>query len=111
MVFQSASTNLVLELGIILAALMGWQFTLAEFVGGPSPPGPHAGRRQKLRCCKMTTIVTQIYFRIPMAVSERRVRPMDLSDPEHDARGSRPGNKAVSTSFKEDQIFNDSLIM
>ena len=46
-----------------------------------------------------------------MAVSERRVRPMDLSDPEHDARGSRPGNKAVSPSFKKDQIFNYSLIM
>lgn len=35
MVFQFASTNLVIELGIILAILMGWQFTLAEFVGGP----------------------------------------------------------------------------
>jgi len=35
MVFQFASTNLVIELGIILALLMGWQFTLAEFVGGP----------------------------------------------------------------------------
>src|SRR5213079_1214685 len=33
--FQFASTNLVIELGIILALLMGWQFTLAEFVGGP----------------------------------------------------------------------------
>jgi uncharacterized protein len=35
MAFQFASTNLVLELGILLAVLMGWQFTLAEFVGGP----------------------------------------------------------------------------
>jgi uncharacterized membrane protein YraQ (UPF0718 family) len=35
MVFEIASTNLVVELGIILALLMGWQFTLAEFVGGP----------------------------------------------------------------------------
>jgi uncharacterized membrane protein YraQ (UPF0718 family) len=34
MVFQFASTNLVIELGILLAILMGWQFTLAEFVGG-----------------------------------------------------------------------------
>lgn len=33
--FEFASTNLVIELGIILALLMGWQFTLAEFVGGP----------------------------------------------------------------------------
>ncbi len=34
-VFEIASTNLVIELGIILALLLGWQFTLAEFVGGP----------------------------------------------------------------------------
>jgi uncharacterized membrane protein YraQ (UPF0718 family) len=35
MVFQFASTNLVLELGILLAVILGWQFTLAEFTGGP----------------------------------------------------------------------------
>lgn len=34
MVFELASTNLVVELGIILIVLMGWQFTAAEFVGG-----------------------------------------------------------------------------
>jgi uncharacterized protein len=35
MAFEIASTNLVVELGIILALLMGWQFTAAEFAGGP----------------------------------------------------------------------------
>src|SRR5262245_29301233 len=35
MAFEFASTNLVIELGIILWVLLGWQFTLAEFVGGP----------------------------------------------------------------------------
>jgi uncharacterized membrane protein YraQ (UPF0718 family) len=35
MAFEIASTNLVIELGIIMALLIGWQFTLAEFVGGP----------------------------------------------------------------------------
>ncbi|HWE54185.1 MAG TPA: permease [Acidimicrobiales bacterium] len=34
MVFMFASTNLVVELGIVLAVLMGWQFVAAEFVGG-----------------------------------------------------------------------------
>jgi uncharacterized protein len=34
MAFEIASTNLVIELGVILALLMGWQFTLAEFAGG-----------------------------------------------------------------------------
>jgi uncharacterized protein len=35
MAFEIASTNLVIELGILLALLLGWQFTVAEFVGGP----------------------------------------------------------------------------
>ncbi|MBV9140507.1 MAG: permease [Pseudonocardiales bacterium] len=35
MAFEIGSTNLVIELGIIVALLMGWQFTAAEFVGGP----------------------------------------------------------------------------
>lgn len=35
MAFEIASTNLVIELGIVLALLMGWEFTAAEFVGGP----------------------------------------------------------------------------
>ena len=35
MAFEIASTNLVIELGIIMALLLGWQFTLGEFVGGP----------------------------------------------------------------------------
>ncbi|MFD5073741.1 permease [Streptomyces sp. NPDC058371] len=35
MAFEIASTNLVVELGVILTLLMGWQFTVAEFVGGP----------------------------------------------------------------------------
>jgi uncharacterized membrane protein YraQ (UPF0718 family) len=35
MAFEIASTNLVIELGLILALLIGWPFTLAEFVGGP----------------------------------------------------------------------------
>ena len=35
MAFEIASTNLVIELGVILALLMGWQFTVAEFTGGP----------------------------------------------------------------------------
>jgi uncharacterized protein len=35
MAFELASTNLVLELTIIITVLMGWQFALAEFVGAP----------------------------------------------------------------------------
>ncbi len=35
MAFQLASTNLVVELSIIMLVLLGWQLTLAEFVGAP----------------------------------------------------------------------------
>src|SRR3981189_1467153 len=34
MAFEMASTNLVIELGIILWLLIGWQFVAAEFLGG-----------------------------------------------------------------------------
>src|SRR6202158_1612953 len=35
MAFEMGSTNLVLELSIIMLAFLGWQLTLAEFVGAP----------------------------------------------------------------------------
>ncbi len=35
MAFEIASTNLVVELGIIMIVLLGWRFAAAEFVGGP----------------------------------------------------------------------------
>src|SRR5882762_1107488 len=35
MIFMFASTNLVVELGVVLVVLLGWQFAAAEFVGGP----------------------------------------------------------------------------
>ncbi len=35
MAFMFASTNLVVELGIVLVVLMGWEFAAAEFIGGP----------------------------------------------------------------------------
>ncbi len=35
MVFMISSTNLVVELGLVMLVLLGWQFAMAEFVGGP----------------------------------------------------------------------------
>src|SRR5260370_8873599 len=35
MAFEMASTNLVAELSIIMLAFLGWQLTLAEFIGAP----------------------------------------------------------------------------
>ena len=56
MAFMFASTNLVLELGIVLWLLLGWQFALAEFVGGAmmiaswrAGPAPRGRRRLSSR--------------------------------------------------------------
>jgi hypothetical protein len=35
MAFEIASTNLVIELGIIIAVILGWQFVHGEFIGAP----------------------------------------------------------------------------
>lgn len=35
MAFEMGSTNLVIEIGIVILLLLGWQFMAAEFVGGP----------------------------------------------------------------------------
>ena len=35
MAFEIASTNLVIEIAVIIVVLLGWQFAAAEFVGGP----------------------------------------------------------------------------
>ena len=59
--FQFASTNLVWELGLVLWVLIGWQFTVAEYLGGivmivlmtvmlrlfVSPPAGSAGSRAR----------------------------------------------------------------
>ncbi len=34
MIFMFASTNLVVELGLVLVVLIGWEFVVAEYVGG-----------------------------------------------------------------------------
>ena len=59
MAFQFASTNLVVELSVLIAVILGWQFMAAEFLGGPimiavrlpghppprhPPPAPHRSR-------------------------------------------------------------------
>ena len=35
MAFEFASTNLVFELGIVIGLLLGWEFVVGEFIGGP----------------------------------------------------------------------------
>src|SRR6202034_3278161 len=82
MAFEVASTNLVIELGVILALLMGWQFTLAEFIGGP-----------------LMIVILAAAFRLFLrdrVLSEAR-RHADLG-----LAGSMEGHAAMDMSIKRD---------
>ncbi|HEY5273610.1 MAG TPA: permease [Acidimicrobiales bacterium] len=69
MVFMFASTNLVLELGIVLAVLIGWEFVAAEFVGGTI-------------MIVLLALAGGLYFRGP-ALDEAR-RRVESADAGHD---------------------------
>ncbi|SON62551.1 Putative permease [Mycobacterium simulans] len=85
MAFEIGSTNLVVELGIILALLMGWQFTAAEFVGGP-----------------LMIIVLALLFRLFV-----RTRLIDAAreQAERGIAGSMEGHAAMDMSIKGEGSF------
>ena len=82
MAFEIASTNLVIELGIILALLIGWQFTLAEFVGGP-----------------LMIVLLAVLFRLFL-----RQRLLDEAKAQADkgVAGSMEGHAAMDMSIQDD---------
>src|SRR5438876_661025 len=86
MAFEFASTNLVIELGIILALLIGWQFTLAEFVGGP-----------------IMIVLLALLFR-------RFLRPALVEEARHQAdrglKGSMEGHAEMDMSLTEGSLFS-----
>jgi uncharacterized membrane protein YraQ (UPF0718 family) len=85
MAFEIGSTNLVVELGIILALLLGWQFTAAEFVGGP-----------------LMIIVLAVLFRLLV-----RSRLIDEARQQADrgVAGSMEGHAAMDMSVQGDERF------
>jgi uncharacterized membrane protein YraQ (UPF0718 family) len=90
MAFEIGSTNLVLELGIILALLMGWQFTAAEFVGGP-----------------LMIVVLAVLFRLFV-----RARLIDTAREQADRglAGSMEGHAAMDMSIQRDGSFWQRLL-
>jgi uncharacterized membrane protein YraQ (UPF0718 family)/YHS domain-containing protein len=73
MVFMIASTNLVIELGIVLALLLGWQFTASEFVGG-------------LLMIVMFSVVARFFFPTAWVEAARsRLRSGRVSEHDHQA--------------------------
>ena len=87
--FETGSTNLVVELGIILALLMGWQFTAAEFVGGP-----------------LMIMVLAVLFRLFV-----RSRLIDAAREQADQglAGSMEGHAAMDMSIQRDGSFVQRL--
>ena len=86
MAFQFASTNLVIELGIILALLMGWRFTLAEFVGGP-----------------IMIVLMALLFR---ALLTPRLLEMARRQAEHNLRGSMEGHAEMDMSVTGGSVWS-----
>jgi hypothetical protein len=82
MTFEIASTNLVVELGIILALLIGWQFTLAEFVGGP-----------------IMIIVVAVAFRLFL---RQRLLEATRSQADKGLAGAMEGHAAMDMSIEDD---------
>ncbi|OBK29867.1 hypothetical protein A5634_17570 [Mycobacterium asiaticum] len=85
MAFEIGSTNLVVELGIILALLMGWQFTAAEFVGGP-----------------LMIIVLAVLFRLFV---RQRLIDAAREQAEKGLAGSMEGHAAMDMSIQGDGSF------
>ena len=89
MAFEIASTNLVIELGVILALLMGWQFTAAEFVGGP-----------------IMIVVLAVLFRI--FLRDKLLREA-RDQAERGAAGSMEGHAAMDMSVQREGTFTRRL--
>ncbi|WP_370063980.1 permease [Streptacidiphilus sp. MAP5-3] len=89
MAFEIASTNLVVELGVILALLMGWQFTLAEFAGGP-----------------IMIVVLAVLFRLTLR--ERLLRGA-REQADRGLAGSMEGHAAMDMSVRRSGSFRQRL--
>lgn len=89
MAFEIASTNLVLELGIILALLIGWQFTLAEFIGGP-----------------IMIVAIAVFFRLFL---RKKLLQDALTQANQGLSGSMEGHAAMDMSVQKNGSFQQRL--
>lgn len=90
MAFEIASTNLVVELGIILALSLGWQFTLAEFIAGP-----------------IMIVIVAVLFRLWM---RGRILDAAREQAERGRAGSMEGHAAMDMSVQRDGSFLSRLL-
>jgi uncharacterized membrane protein YraQ (UPF0718 family) len=85
MAFEIASTNLVIELGVIMFLLLGWQFTLAEFIGGP-------------------IIIVLVALMLRVVLRERLLRK-SAEQAEKGVAGSMEGHAAMDMSIQTQGSF------
>ncbi len=78
--FEIASTNLVIELGVILIVLMGWQFAAAEFAGGI-----------------LMVILIALFFRLTLTP---RLRAMAFAQAQKGVVGRMEGHAAMDMSLQ-----------
>src|SRR5215475_13512631 len=90
MAFEIGSTNLVVELGILLALLMGWQFTAAEFIGGP-----------------IMIVVLALLFRLTLRAKLVRDAARQA---DRGLAGSMEGHAAMDMSVRGDGPFRRRLL-
>ena len=86
MAFELASTNLVIELGIILFVILGWQFTAAEYFGGI-----------------VMVILIGLIFR--MTLTPKLVE-MARADADKGLLGRMEGHAAMDMSLSEGSFFS-----
>ena len=89
MVFEIASTNLVIELGIILLVLLGWQFALAEYLGGI-----------------LMAITLAVIFRLTLTP---QLRAQAQQHAEQGLRGRMEGHATMDMSLTEGSVFSRLL--
>src|SRR5437868_10501772 len=85
MVFELASTNLVIELGIILIVLLGWPFAAAEYLGGV-----------------LMVVILALIFRFTLTP---RLVQMAREQAERGALGRMEGHAAMDMSVEEGGSF------
>ncbi|WP_020659803.1 permease [Amycolatopsis benzoatilytica] len=89
MAFEIGSTNLVVELGVIMALLLGWQFTAAEFVGGP-----------------LMIVLVAVLFRV---LVRKRLLAQAREQAERGLAGSMEGHAAMDMSVPGEGSFRRRL--
>src|SRR5206468_1864306 len=86
MAFQFASTNLVWELGLVLWVLIGWQFTVGEYLGG------------LVMIVLMTIAVRALIPRRLEARARAHAQSADAGHQHHAARGEMPLRERLTSA-------------